>query len=81
MDATEKSDLYTQDLTDVVWVRSAFTIDNRTDYNCVEWATVPGGVAVRDSKNPQRGALMFTDAEWSAFTRGVAEGKTRTVDH
>lgn len=39
--------------------------------NCLEVATVGGGVALRDSKNPARGPLLFTDDEWRAFVRGA----------
>ncbi len=40
--------------------------------NCVEVATLGGGHrAVRDSKDPDGPALIFTPAEWSAFTAGV----------
>jgi hypothetical protein len=31
--------------------------------------------AVRDSKNPTGPALIFTAAEWSAFTAGVRSGE------
>lgn len=43
---------------------------------CVEVAgLVDGGRAVRDSKNPTGPALMFTTAQWSAFTAGVRTGE------
>jgi len=43
---------------------------------CVEVADLSGGHrAVRDSKNPTGPALIFTPAEWSAFTAGVREGE------
>jgi hypothetical protein len=44
--------------------------------NCVEIADLPNGArAVRDSKNPDGGRLMFTATEWSAFTAGVKSGE------
>ena len=44
--------------------------------NCVEVAPMPGGgVAVRDSKDPQGPILRFTAAEWSAFAEGMAAGE------
>lgn len=44
--------------------------------NCVEIAALPGGgVAVRDSKDPNGPRLRFTAAEWSAFTAGVHAGE------
>ena len=35
--------------------------------NCVEVADLPGGAAVRDSKNLAKGNVPFPAAEWSAF--------------
>jgi hypothetical protein len=44
--------------------------------NCVEVADLPnGGRAVRDSKDPNGPALIFTAAEWAAFTAGVRAGE------
>ncbi|MGW4984047.1 DUF397 domain-containing protein [Streptomyces mirabilis] len=37
------------------------------DQSCVEVATVPGLVPVRDSKNPQGPALAFAPHAWSQF--------------
>jgi hypothetical protein len=44
--------------------------------NCVEVAAnLPGIVAVRDSKNPDGAALVFSPAEWEAFIDGVCLGE------
>jgi hypothetical protein len=44
--------------------------------NCVEVAELPdGGVAVRDSKDPDGPKLTFTPAEWQAFIGGVKDGE------
>ena len=44
--------------------------------NCVAVArNLPGVAAVRDSKNPEGGALVFTVAQWRAFTDGIAAGE------
>jgi Domain of unknown function (DUF397) len=44
--------------------------------NCVEVAAnLPGVVAVRDSKDPDGTKLIFTSAEWDAFTAGVRNGE------
>lgn len=44
--------------------------------NCVEVAFVEEGhVAVRDSKNPDGGTLVYTPAEWDAFLEGVRQGE------
>jgi hypothetical protein len=34
-----------------------------------------GGRAIRDSKHPDGGHLMFTATEWLAFTTGVKSGE------
>ncbi|MDH2428586.1 DUF397 domain-containing protein [Sphaerisporangium sp. TRM90804] len=42
---------------------------------CVEVASnLPGVVAVRDSKNPQGPALVFTPEEWHAFLGSAKAG-------
>lgn len=66
-----KDDLYQLDLTDATWRKSSLS----NPHNCVEVALVSGGVAVRDSKNPTRGPLLFDNAEWRAFVRGAAMGE------
>lgn len=44
--------------------------------NCVEVASnLPGIVAARDSKDRSGPALIFTPAEWEAFTAGVKSGE------
>jgi Domain of unknown function (DUF397) len=44
--------------------------------NCVEVARSPDGtVLVRDTKDPVRHALSFTDEEWVAFVAGVKAGE------
>ena len=42
---------------------------------CVEVAPIEGGVAVRDSKNPDGPILQYTDAEWLVFLDGVKNGE------
>lgn len=43
---------------------------------CVEVADLPGGgVAVRDSKDPDGPMLIFTLAEWRAFIGGAKDGE------
>ncbi|MDT4994746.1 MAG: hypothetical protein QOC94_3260 [Actinoplanes sp.] len=45
--------------------------------NCVEVATnLSGAVAVRDTKDKGTGpVLLFTPAEWEAFTAGVKDNE------
>jgi hypothetical protein len=62
------------DLEHLVWRKST-----RSDGNggqCVEVADLPdGGAAVRDSKNRDGAALLFTKDEWAAFVGGVKDGE------
>ena len=54
------------DLTGTNWRKSSYSSGNGGA--CVEVAVNgPGVVAVRDSKNPDGPALVFTPADWSAF--------------
>jgi len=43
--------------------------------NCVEVADLPGYRAVRDSKNPNGGVLIFPAGQWSAFLAGIEAGE------
>lgn len=56
------------------WRKSSFSGGNG---NCVEVAFLDNGhVAVRDSKDHGTGpVLIYTAAEWHAFTAGVAAGE------
>ena len=54
------------DLTGSNWRKSSYSSGNGG--NCVEVAANGAGVvAVRDSKDPDGPALVFTPADWSAF--------------
>lgn len=59
------------DLVDAVWRKSTYSAVN----GCVEIAFLDGIVAVRDSKNQQGQALIFTPVEWQAFVNGVRDGQ------
>ena len=61
------------DLTSAAWRKSSYSSNNG---NCVEVArNLPGVVAVRDSKNPDGPALVFTADEWRAFVSGARAGE------
>jgi hypothetical protein len=53
------------DLIEAQWRKSSHSTDNGGD--CVELASLPGIVAVRDSKNPEAGALVFARGAFRAF--------------
>jgi hypothetical protein len=43
--------------------------------NCVEVATTPEAILVRDSKNPDGPRLAITPAAWSTFTNTIRAGR------
>ncbi|MFI8459860.1 DUF397 domain-containing protein [Kitasatospora sp. NPDC085464] len=55
------------------WVKSSFS---QQGGNCVEVAPdFPGVVPVRDSKDPEGPALVFTADAWRSFVAAVAAGE------
>lgn len=59
------------DLSRADWRKSTFSSSNGGQ--CVEVAqNLPGVVAVRDSKDPDGPALIFTADEWRSFLEGQA---------
>ena len=56
----------------VIWQKSG---RSNPSGNCVECAALPGGgVAVRNSRDPEGPALIYTQAEIDAFILGVRDG-------
>ena len=47
--------------------------------NCVSVAVKSHGVAVRDTKDPSKTTLKFTQSEWKAFVKGVKNGEFDTA--
>lgn len=54
------------------WRKSSYSSDSA---NCVEVAEGPETVAVRDSKNPDGGMLVFGEDVWSGFVADVRAGR------
>ena len=53
-----------------VWRKSSYSGGNGG--NCVEVAAaLPDAIAVRDSKDPAGPKLIFTVADWAAFTTAI----------
>jgi hypothetical protein len=62
------------DLSGAEWRKATYSSVNGG--NCVEVASnLPRIIAVRDSKDPGGPALVFTPAEWRAFTDGLKAGQ------
>jgi hypothetical protein len=61
------------ELATVNWLKSR---RSNPSGNCVEVATLPegAGVAIRNSRDPEGPALLFTPAEIAAFVHGARDG-------
>jgi hypothetical protein len=66
--------LLTHHLNGAVW-KKASRSNGTGGNNCVEVAFLDTGVAVRDSKDRSGPALMFTQAEWTAFVDSTKDGE------
>lgn len=53
------------------WRKSSYSSETA---NCVEVAEMPEVVAVRDSKNPDGGMLVFDEVVWRGFVAAVRAG-------
>ncbi|HTZ22675.1 MAG TPA: DUF397 domain-containing protein [Streptosporangiaceae bacterium] len=61
------------DLRRAEWRTSTFSGGNGS---CVQVASnLPGIIAIRDSKDPQGPALVFTPRQWTAFLAGIRAGE------
>ncbi|MDV6011829.1 DUF397 domain-containing protein [Haloechinothrix sp. LS1_15] len=66
----------TPELAQARWRRSSRT--NNGGGNCVELALLPGGTAVRDSKDRAGGTLTVPPSAWRAFHSAVVAGRVDT---
>ncbi len=57
----------------VVWRKSSRSGANNA--NCVEVARLEDAVAVRDSKHPNDGMLVFSTSQWAAFVTATKNGE------
>ncbi|MCQ8831721.1 DUF397 domain-containing protein [Streptomyces malaysiensis] len=64
----------TPDLSAAVWRKSSYS--NGGDANCIEVADgYPDIIPVRDSKDPNGPALVFSADKWSSFISAVQRGE------
>lgn len=56
-----------------VWRKSTYS--DGAGNNCIEAATFPSMVGVRDSKFPEGAALVFPRSSWSAFVSAAGNGE------
>lgn len=55
-------------MTELNWHKSSYS---GSQANCVEAASLPNAVAVRDSKHPDGPALVIMAARWQSFMASV----------
>ncbi|RZS37450.1 uncharacterized protein DUF397 [Herbihabitans rhizosphaerae] len=60
----------TVDYSRLAWRKSSRSSEG-SGVNCVEVALADPAIAVRDSKNPNAGALVLPHGGWASFLRGV----------
>jgi Domain of unknown function (DUF397) len=58
---------------DLRWSKSSYS--GNGGGNCVEVASLPGIVAVRDSKDPDGPRLAVTAGAWSEFVAAIKDGE------
>ncbi len=63
----------TPNLSRAVWHKSSRS--GGTGGNCVEVAHLDTAVAVRDSKAPDNGTLVFNRSEWATFLNAAKNGE------
>ncbi|MEU0812486.1 DUF397 domain-containing protein [Streptomyces sp. NPDC005970] len=68
----EKDALYATPL-NAEWQKASFS--NGSGENCVQLMGISGGVAIGDSKRPDRPELRYTPSEFAAFIQGVKAGE------
>lgn len=69
--STTKPDPAELDFSGVTWEKSPFSGGND---NCVEFGTVAGFIAVRDSQRPEQTPLVYTRGEIKAMISGAKAG-------
>ncbi|MEU0758963.1 DUF397 domain-containing protein [Streptomyces microflavus] len=60
------SETSAEDASELAWFKSSYS-DSSNSNECVEVATAPGAVHVRDSKNAHGPRLALTPTAWAGF--------------
>ncbi|MFJ8249773.1 DUF397 domain-containing protein [Streptomyces sp. NPDC094466] len=68
------SETSAEDAFKLEWAKSSYS-DSSNSNECVEVATAPDAVHVRDSKNLRGPRLAVARAAWEAFVPYVGEGR------
>ncbi|MER6627254.1 DUF397 domain-containing protein [Streptomyces sp. NPDC000987] len=61
-------------MSELHWKKSTYSPDGS---NCVEIATTPSAIHVRDSKHPTAPHLTLTPTTWTAFLPYAAQARRR----
>ena len=65
-------DLYGIDISNAAWTKPCGgNVGDDSPESCMEFARIPGGIAIRDSKQPGMTPMRFSDAELTAFLGAV----------
>jgi hypothetical protein len=73
LSTTPANGIAATELVGASWRKSSYS---NSQGNCVEFAALPdGSVAVRNSRDPQGPALVYTRAEVSALIAGAKDGE------
>jgi hypothetical protein len=59
----------------VVWRKSIFSGSSGNGDGCIEVAVIPGGIAVRDTKDRARPPHIHAAPAWREFLAGVRGGE------
>ncbi|OQQ18163.1 DUF397 domain-containing protein [Streptomyces sp. M41(2017)] len=62
-----------QDVSELAWFKSSYS-DGPDGNSCIEVATTPGAVLVRDSKNAAGPRLAVTPGAWADFVSFASGG-------
>ncbi|MET8557692.1 DUF397 domain-containing protein [Streptomyces sp. NPDC004959] len=68
---SKNTTVHSRDLDGAAWTKSSYS---NGAAQCVEVAGLPGGIALRDSKDTSLTPLRYTTSQWAAFCDGIVSG-------